>query len=429
MRKWLYQYFGIIEKKSSIQTEIFAGISTFLTLSYIFVVNPAILAQGGMDKTLVFFATVLTSGLATLIMGMYARLPFALAPGMEINAYVAFFVIGVLGYSWPEALGAVFWSGVIFVVLTIARVRERIIDAIPERMKSGLSLAVGVFLSIVALKVARLLIYEGVTIKGLGNFRSSEAIAFYVSTTLVFLLDRLHVRGAVLISILATSILYHFIGTVADQDQTSRLSSALIASFGKLDLGVVLNPKSLSVILILFLVDFYGSVAKLIGLTMSTNIMVNGKLPRMKEALLIDGTSTLLGAGLGTTSLTVYVESGVGIGTGGRTGLTSVVTGVLMLSCFLITPLLKFVPVIATTGALIFVGTKLFPSWRELRSYNKLDNIVFALMQLIVVITFAIDKAMLAGFLVYIFIDLLAFRRPNIYLVGSATLLTLGLAL
>jgi AGZA family xanthine/uracil permease-like MFS transporter len=382
-----------------------------------------------MDKSFVLFATIIASALATIVMGLWARLPFVLAPGMEINAYVAFFVVGTLGFTWQQALGAVFWSGVIFVVLTLARVRERIIDAIPQRMKSGLSLSVGVFLCLVALKVAGLLLYKGVTIQGVGNFTSPAAFAFYLSIALILLLERFRIRGAVLISIILTAVLCHVIGVGNDNEQPAKVSSAMFGGIGQLDLSVIANPKMLSVILILFLIDFFGSIAKFIGLAMNTNLFVAGKLPRLKEALLIDGGATILGSSIGTTSIIVYVESAVGIGAGGRSGLTAIVCGLLMLACFVLTPFLGLVPVVATTGALVFVGIKLCPSMRELKSYSRIDLAVLVIMPLTVIATFAIDRAMLIGFAIYFVADVLNRRSPNPYMVGSMILLAIGAVL
>ncbi len=422
----LNKYFGIEAKGSSVQTEILAGLSTFLALSYIFVVNPAILAQAGMNKSAVLFATIVTSGVATLLMGLWARLPFVLAPGMEMNAYVAFFVVGALGFTWQQALGAVFWSGVLFVVLTVSLVREKIIQAIPERMKSGLSLSVGVFLALVAFKIAGLLRYEGVTVKGLGDFHTREALAFYTSLALVLILDKLRVRGAVMIAILTTSALCHVLGIGSSGEKAAEISAAMLSGIGQLAPSVILDVKVVSVILILFLIDFYGSVAKLIGLTMNTNIMVGGRLPRMREALLLDSVGTTVGSALGTSSITVYVESGVGIGAGGRTGLTALVCGLLMLACFALAPFLHLVPLVATTGALMFVAIKLCPSMQEMKSFSGVDLFAMAIMQILVIATFAIDRAMLAGFCVYILLSLVRRRLPDPYVAISALLLAAG---
>jgi len=422
-------YFDVAGKGSSLQTEVMAGVSTFLALSYIFVVNPAILAQAGMNKSAVLFATIITSGLATLAMGLWARLPFVLAPGMEMNAYVAFFVVGALGFTWQQALGAVFWSGILFILLTVTKVREKIIDAIPERMKSGLSLSVGVFLALVAFKVAGLLRYDGVKLVGLGDFASTRALALYVSLTVVLLLDRFRVRGAVIISILCTAGLCHALAIGNDPVRAAEISSAMFAGIGKLDLAASLQPKMLSVILVLFLIDFYGSVAKLIGLSMNTTIASTGKLPRLRQALLIDGLATTTGAALGTSSLTVYVESAVGIGAGGRTGLTAIVCGALMLLCFGLAPILHYVPVVATTGVLVFVAIKLVPARKEIAFFGRLDLVVLALMQLVVLFSFALDRAMLVAFSIYLLSDLKSGRRVQPALLFSSILLLIGVAL
>jgi adenine/guanine/hypoxanthine permease len=426
MHSRINSFFDLDKKGSSLNIEILAGISTFLSLSYIFVVNPAILSQAGMDKSVVLFATILVSALSTLTMGLWARLPFVLSPGMEMNAYVAFFVVGSLGFTWQQALGAVFWSGIIFVILSFSGIREKIIHAIPRRMKSGLSLSVGVFLGLIALKVAGVLRYDGLNIRGIGSLASPTAYALYTGIGIIIILERLRVRGAVLISIILSCIFCHYHGIESNEGHAAEFSVAMFSGIGKLDFGVIFNPRILNVILILFLIDFYGSVAKFIGLVLNTNIMTNGKLPRIREALSIDGLATIFGSLMGTTSITTYVESGVGIGAGGRTGLTAVVCGMLMLSCFLLLPLLKFVPVVATTGALLCVGLKLIPPLKELKTYLKVDIMVMVIMQIAVIATFAIDRAMLVGFMVYVLIDLFYRRRPNTYVVISTVLLTIG---
>jgi len=398
-------FFQVAERGSTVSTEVLAGISTFLSLSYIFVVNPAILANAGMDKSFVLFATIIAS---------------------EMNAYVAFFVVGALKFSWQDALGAVFWSGVLCIVVTASRARERIIEAIPDRMKSGLSLCVGVFLALVALKVSGVLRYEGVKLVGFGHFFTHEAIGLYIGTGLILLFERFKLRAAVLLGIVLATAYCHWAGIGFDAEKPAQLSAAMFSGIGQLNIGVILNPKVLSVVLILFLLDFYGSVAKFIGLTASTNLVKNGRLPQMREALYVDGIATVGGAGLGTTSLITYVESAVGIGVGGRTGITAIVCGILMLACFLIAPLLKFVPVVATTGALVYVAIKLCPSGATLKTFTRADMIILGFMQIAVIAFFAIDKAMLIGCVAYIAADMMQRSRPNPYLLGSAVLLAIG---
>jgi AGZA family xanthine/uracil permease-like MFS transporter len=247
-----------------------------------------------------------------------------------------------------------------------------------------------------------------------------------VSLTVILVLEWLQIRGSVLIGIILTAVFCHILGVTNGGESPAKISYAMFSGIGQLDLGVIANPRMFSVILILFLIDFYGSIAKFIGLSVNTSLVVGGKLPRLRDALLIDGAATILGSALGTSSIIVYVESAVGIGAGGRTGLTAVVCGLLMLACFIVTPFLGLVPVVATTGALVFVGIKLCPTIRDLKSYSWIDLIVLAIMPLAVIATFAIDRAMLVGFVIYLVADLAMLRRPNPYLIGSTALLALG---
>jgi adenine/guanine/hypoxanthine permease len=424
-------YFEFDKHKTNYKTEIIAGFSTFMALAYIFVVNPSILAEGGFNKSAVLFATILVSFLATFIMGVWAKKPFALAPGMEMNAYVAFFVIAGLGFAWPQALGAVFWSGIIFMILTITNVRTKIIQAIPDKMKSGLALSVGVFLMLISLSLAGVIAYEGITFSHFGSILTPLFAVLAFGVIAVLILRKLKVPGAVLISIVLASILAHLVG-LGNAGENFVISKDMFSAFLKWDLSVILDPRMWSVILILFLVDFYGSVAKFIGLTRGTTIVdKKGNMPQMKEALSVDGGATVIGAGLGTTSLTTYVESGVGIAEGGRTGFTAVVISILMLLFLALTPLLNLVPLIATTGALFWVGLHLFPSKKEIKTYSKLDIFTVLVMIAVTILTFAIDKALLAGFLIYIVGMIVKGKTKeiNIFMIISTLLLALGFIL
>ena len=422
------EYFEFAKHRTNLKTEIIAGVSTFMALSYIFVVNPSILVEAGMNKSSVLFATIVASALATFFMGVWAKKPLVLAPGMEMNAYVAFMVILGLGFTWQEALGAVFWSGVIFLALTLTGIRENIINSIPDRMKAGLALCVGVFLMLIALRLAGVLIYEGVTFNSLGILLSPMAYVMYFGLAAVLTLRKLRMPGAVLISIILASALAHYLGLGAAGEQVE-ISDDMLSGIMKLDLGVILNPRALSIILVLFLVDFYGSVAKIVGLTRNINaVKKDGTLTRMKEALVVDGTANMAGAVLGTTSIITYVESAVGIAEGGRTGFTAVVCAVLMLLFIVLTPLVNLVPLIATTGALFWVGIHLFPSQSELKEYSKLDIAAVAIMIIGVILTFSIDRALLFGFLIYIAGLVFGNRYKEIskFMVISTILLLIG---
>ncbi len=431
MRQRLNHFFKITQAGSSIQIELLAGLSTFLALSYIFVVNPAILSEGGMDKSMVFFATIVGSVLATFLMGIWANKPFAVAPGLEMNAYVAYVVIGVMRFSWQEAMGAVFWSGVLTVALNYTRVRVRIIEAIPDTLKSGLAAAVGVFLMLIALKVSDLLVYKGIDIQGIGDLLSYKGCVFYIGLILVVVLKYFKVTGAVLLSIIGAAVGAHLLGIGAVIEKIT-VSKDMLSGIFAFDLGVLFNPKIWSVILILFILDFYGSIAKFIGLTRNTSIVsADGTMPQMQEALTVDGLGTVLGAALGTSNLITYVESAVGIGEGGRTGLSAIVCAVLMSLFLFLTPLINVVPVVATTGALFFVGLTLMPKPSELKTYHWFETVSILMMIVVTIWTFGLDKAMFAGFATFVCGLAISrrFKQISWYLVISTILLLVSLVL
>jgi len=429
--KKLENYFGFKTLGSTWKIEILAGLSTFLSLSYIFVVNPSILSEAGIDKSVAFFATILVSSLATILMGLWANKPFSLAPGLEMNGYVAFVVVGTLGFIWQDALGAVFWSGILMLIVNFLRIREHIIKAIPDKLKSGLAAAVGVFLMLIALKVSGVLAYEEIQVTGIGLLTSPEACVFYVGLAVALILRYFKLKGGVLISIIIASISAHLLG-IGEVIEPIKVSKEMFNGVFALNFGVILDPKVWSVILILFIIDFYGSIAKFIGLTRNTTIVdKNGDMPKMKEALTIDGAATTVGGILGTTNLTPYVESAVGIGEGGRSGLVFVVSGILMLLFLLLTPLVNLVPVVATTGALFFVGLILLPTKADLKNYHWSDTIAVLAMIVATIWTFGLDKAMLFGFGLYIILQVVRgeWRKVNPYLLASTILVLVSILL
>lgn len=425
-------YFEFARHKTNFRTEVIAGVSTFLALSYIFVVNPAILSEGGINKSAALFATVLISAMATIIMGIWAKKPFALAPGLEMNSYVVYFLILGLGVSWQAGLGAVFWSGILFLILTITKIREKIIEAIPDSLKIGLAASVGVFLIIIALRLSDVLIYEQTSIKAVGNVFSLKALVLVLGFSIAIIFHRLKVKGFILLSILLCTVASHLLGLFEPNPDSITLNKEMFSAIGALDVGMITNPKMLSAIIILFVVDFYGSIAKFIGLTQNTSILdENGNLPNQKEALLIDGAATVAGSVVGTTSLTTFVESGVGIGAGGRTGFTAVVCGLLMLLFIPLAPIINLVPVIATTGALLWVGIELMPKLEQIKKIATIEVLAVALMILVTIATFALDKAMLVGFGFFILGNLFTGRLKQInpYLVVSTLTILISILL
>lgn len=426
---WLERFFGIRAKGSTVRTELLGGLSTFFALSYIFVVNPAILERAGIDKSVTLFATIVASALATLAMGLWARLPFVVSTGMEMNGYVAFFVVGVLGLTWQQALGAVFWASILMICVTLLKVRERIIDSIPLAIKVGLSFSVGVFLIMIGLSVAGLVRHDGTLQLLPANAATPGAYALAASTLLVFLLQRWRLQGAVLISILVTSAGLYALGGVPPAAPAPGLSAAMLAGVGALDLAVLLQPQAFSVIVVLFVLDFFGSVAKFIGLSLHTSILVDGKLPGRQRALLVDGVASAGAGVLGTTSMVAFVESAVGIGGGARTGLAAATTGVLMLCTLLAFPLIQAIPVAATTGALVYVGASLCPRRGHFATMRGVERLAVLAMALVTVLTFALDKAMLAGFALLVVGNAVTRQRTDRWFIGATVVLGAGVAL
>lgn len=416
------------ERNSKLSVEVLAGISSFLSLSYIFIVNPSILAQAGMNPSSVLFATIIASGFATIFMGLYARLPFVLAPGLEMNAYVAFVAVATLGLTWQQGLGAVFWSGVIFILLTLLGIREKLIRSIPNKLKFGLAFTVGAFVLAIGLLLSGVLLYKGVEFQGIGTFTGAKAYSLYLGLAIIIVLQYLKVPGAILISIIITAVYGNYAGLAEPSKDVSMTS--LFSGIGELSL-FNFSSGMITAIIILFLVDFYGSLAKFIGMTMNTEIIEeddngNEVVPRTKQALMVDGVSTLGGAYLGTTSITTYVESAVGIAVGGRTGLTAIVAGVLMLLCIVLVPYIQYVPVVATSGALVYVGWKLIPNMDILKRYTKIDYFASIGMGLLAIFTFSLDLAMILGFTVYLIHEYRKNKSVNALLLISVIMLIIG---
>ena len=430
--KHINVFFNFKELKTDIRTEIIAGLSTFLALSYIFVVNPAILSEGGMNKSAVLFATVITSALATLFMGLWAKKPFALAPGLEMNSYVVYYVILTLGFSWQYGLGIVFWSGVLFMVLTLTNVRKKIIHDIPDKLKAGLSASVGVFLMLIALKISGFIAYEGISIQSFSSPFTKPFYVFLVGLALVVLFDRLKLKVSILISIIGATIFAHLTGLDISSREKVVISGDMFNAFMQLDFSAIFEPKLLSALIILFVIDFYGSVAKFLAFTRKTTMLDSkGNMPNMKEALAVDGIATMTGATLGTTSVTVYVESAAGISVGGRSGLTAIVCALLMFLFIPLAPIINLVPVEATTGALLMIGLKMFPRFTEIKKWSTIEIIPVLCMIIVTFLTFALDKAMAIGFIFYILALLFKGKRKeiNLYLVVSTLLISVAIIL
>ncbi|MGX7826347.1 solute carrier family 23 protein [Actinokineospora sp. 24-640] len=397
--------FGLAERGTTARTEVLGGVSTFLAMSYIVLVNPAVLAQGGIPWGAAFTATALIAGLATIAMGLWARLPFAVAPGMEINALVVFSVIGVHGFTWQQALGLVLCSGGLMAAVTAMGWRAAAIAAIPGPVRTGLVACVGIFIGLVGLQVSGLIGGDWP-----GVLASPGAIALYLGFGVSWLLRAIRFRAAVLVGIAVAAGYCAIVGLRADPPRAGDATAGLFA----LDLTAFAQPAAWGVVLMLFAIDFFGSVAKLVGLSCGTPIQRNGEVPGMGRALQVDSVATMGGAVVGSTSFVTFVESGVGIRAGARTGLASVVTGVLLLACLVLAPALTWVPAVAASGALLHVALTTLPRPAELQAAGAEAVLVVVVMAVVTMITFALDQALLAGLVVHLVAGAVRGQRPAV---------------
>ncbi|MFC9975602.1 solute carrier family 23 protein [Spirillospora sp. NPDC127200] len=416
--------FEITARGSSLRVEVLGGLSTFMAMSYIVVVNPAILAQGGFPWRSAFLATALVAGAATVAVGVWARLPFAVAPGMEINALVVFSVIAAHGFGWREALGLVLASGVLMLAVTALGWRSRIIAAVPPRVGTGLVVSVAVFIGMVALELSGL---DGLFERFPEALATPTALALYLGFGLACALTRFGIRAAVLLSILASAVYCRLAGVSTPPAPAGDWSAALFA----LNVTVLADPRAWGLVLVLFALDFFGSVAKLVGLSARTPIQRDGEVPGMRQALYVDGLATVGGAAVGSTSFVTFVESGAGIRAGARTGVASIVTGVLLMGCAAIGPVAGWVPAAAAAGALLFVALGLVPrpSRTDALATGRLAAAaIVAVMGAVTAVTQALDQALLAGLALHLAAEAVRRRRPAPILLLITALLAASVA-
>lgn len=352
----LERLFKLKDQGTNVKTEVIAGITTFLTMAYIIFVNPSILSQTGMDRDAVFVATCLAAAIGCFIMGLVANYPVAQAPGMGLNAFFTYTVVFQLGYTWQVALAAVFLSGVCFIALSLFKVREWIINSIPEALRIGISAGIGMFLALIALQNAGIVVAHPATLLQMGDVSSfgpaMAALGFFLTIGLV----NREIKGGVMIAILVVT----FIGIVFGEIQYNGILSSppsIAPTFMQLDFEGALNVGMISVIFAFLFVDIFDTAGTLVGVAHKANLLdKDGNLPRLNRAMLADSTATTVGALLGTSNTTSFVESVSGVAVGGRTGLTAVVVGILFLLALFFSPLAGMVPPYATAGALFYVA-------------------------------------------------------------------------
>lgn len=433
---FIERYFKVREKGTTIRTELIAGVTTFIAMAYILFVNPNILADAGIPKDAAIASTIWIAALASLAMGAFANYPVALAPGMGLNAFFAYYVCGVLGLHWTVALGAVFFSGVLFLILTVGGIRQAIINAVPRDLKLAISTGIGLFIAFIGLKGTGLIVENAATYVALGHVTSPTTLLSLFGLLFTAALMARNVHGAILIGIFVTTILAMAFGmTPAPQGFGDVVSTSLPHmgdTFGKLDLAGAWNYGLVSIIFTFTVVELFDNMGTLIGLTTKAKMVKSdGRIENIDKALTTDAVGTMVSAVFGTSTVTSYIESAAGIAAGGRTGLTAIAAGVLFLAALLFTPLIGLVPAFATAPALILVGALLMSEVGKI-DFSDFTNALPVFLTIIMMpLTSSIANGFAFGFISYTVMKLFAGQYKQIswimYLVSIAFLINLAL--
>jgi len=419
--------FKLKDHKTSFKKEILAGLATFLTMAYIMVVNPAILSETGMDFDSVFVATILASFVACLLMGFLANWPVALAPGMGLNAFFTYAVVFGMGFTWQQALAAVLCSGILFLIISISPLRAYLINAIPKSLKFGIGAGIGLFLAIIGLKNAGIVVDNPATLVGLGDLKSAPVLLALLTLILMIALDKLKIPGAIVISILATTIIGMIVGVAQFQGIVSPIPS-MSPTFMQLDFSALGSSLFIIVVFTILFVDFFDTAGTLTSVAnLSGKIDKDGNVENIDKAVFSDSIATIIGSIFGTSSTTSYIESGAGIKEGGKTGLVAVAVGVFFLLCLFLAPLAKTIPAYATGAALIFIATFFCRNlvnldWDDISEYSPALLAAF-----IMPLTYSISNGIALAFIVYVLAKVVSGKmnelNPAVLIIAGASLL------
>ncbi|MFN3889719.1 MAG: NCS2 family permease [Beijerinckiaceae bacterium] len=406
----LEKLFQLQANGTTVRREAVAGLTTFLTMAYIIFVNPSILQIAGMDFGAVFMATCLAAAFGSAFMGLYANYPIALAPGMGLNAYFTFGVVKGMGYAWETALGAVFISGLLFLALSLAKVREWIVNAIPLSMKLGIAAGIGLFLAIIALQNAKIVVDHPATLVTIGDLKSLPVLLAALGFTLIAALSSRRIPGAIIISILVVTAMAIGLG-LAEFKGVASAPPSIAPTFLKMDLKGAIEVGLWTIIFIFLFVDLFDNTGTLIGVAHQGGFLdKDGKLPRIGRALVVDSTSASVGAALGTSTTTSYIESVAGVEAGGRTGLTAVVVALCFLLATFFAPLASTVPAFATAPALLYVACLMAKGVKDLDWEDPTEFVPAMVTAITMPLTFSIAHGIGVGFIVYAAIKILAGR-------------------
>ncbi len=408
------KFFKLKENGTTVRTEILAGITTFLTMAYILIVNPLTLADAGMDFGAVFTATALSAAIATLVMALVAKLPFALAPGMGLNAFFAYTVCLGMGYSWEFALTAVFLEGIIFLILTFLNVREAIINCIPVNIKKAISAGIGLFIAFIGLQNAKIIVDDPAVLLSLGSVADPNFLLAVIGLVITAVLLAYKVKGALLIGIIASTIIGFPLG-LTQAPAGSWAPPSLAPIFFKFDFSQIFTVDMFIVLFTFLMVDMFDTVGTLIGVSAKAGILTkDGKVPNAKQALLADAVGTTVGAILGTSTVTTYVESAAGVEEGGKTGLTALTAAILFLAALFLSPLFLMIPSAATAPVLIMVGLFMISPVKEIDWSDMTEALPAFLTMFMMPMTYSISEGIVFGILSYVLLKVLSGKAKDI---------------
>lgn len=405
--------FGFDKEKTTVRTEIMAGLTTFLTMAYILAVNPSILAETGMDKGALFTTTVLMSALPTIFMALYAKQPLALAPGMGLNAFFAYTICTILGYSWQFALTAVFLEGLVFLLLTVTNLREKIVDVIPASLKNAISAGIGLYIAFIGLKSGGIIVNNEATLVSLGDLSSGSALLGVIGIVVTSVLLIKNVKGALLFGILATTIIGVPLG-VTKISSVFSIPPSIEPIFMQFEWDCIFTKDMAIIVFTLLFVDLFDCIGTVIGVSQKANMLDKyGRIPHLKDIFMVDSISTTVGAMMGTSTVAVYVESAAGVNEGGRSGMTAFVTGVCFLIALFFAPVFMAIPAAATTPVLVLVGLMMMSSVLKIDFSDYSEAIPAFICVLLMPLTYSISDGIVLGHLSYVLINLLSGKRKR----------------
>ena len=431
---FLNRYFKIEEKGSNVRTEFVAGVTTFVALSYIIFVNPNILADAGVPKEAAIASTIWIAALASLLMGVFANYPVALAPGMGLNAFFAYYVCGILGLHWTVALGAVFFSGVLFLILTIGGIRQAIINCVPSNLKYAIGVGIGLFIAFIGLKGTGIIISDPATFITLGHVTQPTTALSLFGLLFTGGLMALNIQGALLIGIIITTVISMALGLSPTPASFGEVISTSVPSlgetFGELDIVGAWNYGIVSIIFTFTVVELFDNMGTLIGLTQKANLIdKDGNIENLDRALTTDAVGTIASSIFGTSTVTSYIESAAGIAAGGKTGLTAVVVAIFFVISLLFAPLIGLVPAFATAPALILVGAMMMSGIKQVNFEDFTDGFPAFLTIIMMPMTSSIANGFAFGFVSYVFMKTIGHKHkeihPVMWLVSIAFLINL----